>query len=641
MHKRLFVPLVGVLCGVLLLMNDWLDSPALNPTDTLIKKENSSSVRESMADTWDVTRLYPSEAAWREDIRRLAKEIPELSAYKGKLEDAGQLYTMLNKEEKMARTLEKAYVYAQLRFDTNTADPNAQRRLDEARQTAQKLALVASFAGPELAALSDARLAEMYRQEKRLERYKHYISELRKEKAHILPEREERLLALTGEAMGTASQAYRYLLDADLVFPPIEDGKGRKISLNRMNYAALMTSSDRELRRRTFEAVYGTYNQFRNTFASLLQGEVRKHIVYARARNYPSARYAALHTSDIPENVYDNLIATVRGRIHLLHRYATLRKKLLGVTTVHKYDLYMPLYQGIKKEYPLAEAKKMVRDGLAPLGPEYQKKLDQAFKNRWIDVYSRKGKTGGAYQTAVYGYPPYVLLNYHGQLDDVLTMAHELGHAMHSQYANEAQDYLDAEYDVFVAEVASTVNESLLLRGWIAQAKDPEEKAALLNRYLDAFQSTLFTQTLLAEFERDIHRAAERGETLTAEYLAQEYRKLVAAYYGPALTVDKHVGVEWTRIPHFYKNFYVYQYATGFSAATTLADGLLRGGERERERYLAFLKAGGSVPPLEALTQAGVNLRDPRVVSRALDVFEEALGELERLANELPTQKQA
>ncbi|GED13635.1 oligoendopeptidase F [Aneurinibacillus migulanus] len=632
MRRIWFGTLTGIVCVLLFLGQiDWFSASSLQAA--------AGQAQANTADTWDVSRLYPNEAAWQADIRHVEEEIGKLAAYKGKLANAKQLYAMLNQEESIMRKLEKAYTYAHLLFDTDTVNPENQRRLDKVRQVAQKLTLATSFTASELAAMDDAKLKKIYRQEKKLERYKRYIRELRKEKAHILSEKEERLLALTSEATGVAGQTYRYLLDSDLVFPAIQDINGKKVQINRTNYASLLTSPNRELRRRAFEATYGTYGQYQNTFASLLQGEVRKHIAYAKARNYPSARYAALHAADIPESVYDNVISTVRRRVTLLHRYAALRKKLLGLPAVHKYDLYVPLFPDKNREYSLDEAKTKVREGLAPLGPDYRRRLDEAFTNRWMDVYSRKNKTGGAYQTAVYGYPPYVLLNYHGRLDDVLTMAHELGHAMHSYYANETQDYLDAGYGVFVAEVASTVNESMLLRGWIAQAKEPEEKAALLNRYLDTFQGTLFTQTLLAEFERDIHRVAEAGETLTADYLAQQYRKLVGEYYGPSLVIDPLVGVEWARIPHFYKNFYVYQYATGFSAATVLADELLKGEGKAQEKYLDFLRTGGAKPSLDALAQAGVNLRDPHVISRALDVFEETLEELERLANELSKAK--
>jgi oligoendopeptidase F len=585
-------------------------------------------------DTWNLSRLYTSEEAWKRDVKRIGQEIPKLGTYKGKLDKPEQLYALLAHEEEVMKALEKVYVYAQLQFDTNTIDSRAQRRLHEARQLAQKLSLTTSFVGPEVMALDEKKLKHMYRQEERLAKYGRYINELRKEKAHILSEKEEWMLTLTGEAMRAAGQAYRHLLDSDLVFPSIKDKNGKTITLTRQNYVSFLTSPDRQVRKRAFEAVYGTYHQYRNTFASLLQGEVKKHVIYAQARKYPSARYAALHASYIPEDVYDNLIQTVHRRIHLLHRYAALRKKALGLPTLHKYDLYMPLIPGKKREYSLDEAKAMVHKGLAVLGSEYERKLKEAFANRWMDVYSRKGKISGAYQTAVYGYPPYVLLNYHGKLDDVLTMAHELGHAMHSYYANQTQNYLTAGYDIFVAEVASTVNESLLLRQWIQQADDKKEKARLLNRYLDTFQGTLFTQTMLAEFERDIHRDAERGEALTAENLSDKYRKLVEKYYGPAVTVDSLVGVEWARIPHFYRDFYVYQYATGFSAATALADRLLTGEGEKREQYITFLKAGGSQPPLDVLKQAGVDLRDPEVVSRALDVFEQSLNELERLMEE-------
>ncbi|MED0674292.1 oligoendopeptidase F [Aneurinibacillus thermoaerophilus] len=634
MRKKLLIPFAGMAVGVWLIVG----SGGLGvPTFRTAERATPPTLHErpAIADTWDLTRLYASSDAWQKDIQSIVREAALIASYKGKLDHAHHLYEALSKQEEASRKLEKAYVYAQLQFDTHTTDSIAQQRLHEARRTAQKLTLATSFIGPELARLDDKKLERMYHAEKKLVKYRRYISELRKERGHILSEKEEKLLALTGEAMGTAAQAYRFLLDTDLAFPSIKDEKGKSVPLTRERYVSFMTSPKQAVRRRAFEAVYGTYAQYGNTFASLLAGEVRRNVVYAQARRYPSARYAALHASDIPESIYDQLISTVRHRIHLLHRYTALRKKMLGLSALHKYDLYVPFIRGKKREYTLSEAKTMVREGLAPLGAEYQQKLEEAFRNRWMDVYSRKGKTGGAYQTAVYGYPPYVLLNYNGRLDDVLTMAHEMGHAMHSYYANKTQNYLNANYDIFVAEVASTVNESLLLRRWIEEAKDKKERAMLLNRYLDTFQGTLFAQTMFAEFERDIYQAAEKGEALTADDLVRRYRKLVAEYYGPALTLDPNVGYEWARVPHFYKNFYVYQYATGFSAATALADRLLHGGPEKREQYLAFLKAGGSAPPLDVLRKAGVDLRNPEVISRALDVFEQALNELEKLAQEV------
>ncbi|HBI02676.1 MAG TPA: oligoendopeptidase F [Paenibacillaceae bacterium] len=583
-------------------------------------------------DKWDLSRLYPSEEQWKKDIKKIEKKIPYFQSMKGKITSSpSAFYEFLIQYEETSKLVEKAYGYAHMQFDTNTTDSHYQEVMDQARQISQKLNVTTSFVVPEILAIDDKNLEQMMSKQKNLEKYRKFLTQIRKQKKHILSESEEKLLAGIGDVSSVPSRTYQYLVDSDLQFPKITIGKGQVVQLTASNYRSLLEDLSPYARKQAYMAVTGTYGQYKNTFASLLQGEVKNNIFYAQARNYQSARNASLSSSNIPEKVYDDLLTTVNKRISLLHRYTALRKKVLGLKELHKYDIYVPLTSQLKIQYPFTMAKEMVVKGLGPLGNDYTSMLSSAFKNRWIDVYSQKGKTSGAYQTAVYGYPPYVLLNYQSNLDDVLTLAHEMGHAMHSYYANQNQSYLNAGYDIFVAEVASTVNESLLLRQWIDQAKSKEEKLTLLNHYLDQFQNTLFIQTMFAEFEKEIYGAGEKGVPLTAEYISQVYSNLVKKYFGPSMVVDPEVGIEWARIPHFFRSFYVYQYATGFSAATSIADGLLKKKEGQQAKYLEFLKTGGAKDSLDALKIAGVDLSNPAVVSSALDVFEKTLNEYEKL----------
>lgn len=583
-------------------------------------------------DQWDLTRLYTSEEEWKNDIKKIEKKIPYFQSMVGKVASSPAVfYTYLTQYEETSKILEKAYGFAHLQFDTNTTNSHYQEMLDQARQTAQKLNIAISYFVPEILGIEENKLKQMLSQEKKLRKYERFLSEIRKQKKHVLSQPEEKLLAQVKDVSSVPSRTYQYLVDSDLQFPKVTIGKGQVVQLTASNYRTLLEDLSPYARKQAYLAVTGTYGQYKNTFASLLQGEVKNNIFYAQARNYKSARNASLSSSNIPEKVYDELLATVNKRLSLLHRYSALRKKVLGLKELHKYDIYAPLSEKLKIQYPFTMAKEMVEKGLSPLGKDYTDQLSSAFKNRWIDVYSQKGKTSGAYQSAIYGFPPYVLLNYQGSLDDVLTLAHEMGHGMHSYYANKNQSYFNAGYDIFVAEVASTVNESLLLRQWIERAKTKEEKLTLLNHYLDQFQNTLFIQTMFAEFENEIYRSAEKGVPLTADYISQVYSNLVKKYFGPSMVIDPEVGIEWARIPHFFRNFYVYQYATGFSAATAIADGLLKKKEGQQANYLEFLKTGGAKDSLEALKIAGVDLNNPTVVSSALDVFEKTLNEYEKL----------
>lgn len=583
-------------------------------------------------DQWDLSRLYSSEQEWKNDIKKIEKNIPYFQSMKGKVvSSAASFYEYLVQYEETGKLLEKVYGYAHLQFDTNTTNPRYQEMVDQARQVVQKLNIATSYFVPEILEIEDKKLKQVMNSESKLKTYERFLSQIRKQKKHVLSEPEEKLLARVRDVSSVPSRTYQYLVDSDLQFPKVTIGKGQVVQLTSSNYRTLLEDLSPYARKQAYLAVTRTYGQYKNTFASLLQGEVKNNIFYAQARNYKSAREASLSSAKIPEKVYDELLETVNKRLSLLHRYTALRKKVLGLNELHKYDIYVPLSNQLKIQYPFTMAKEMVEKGLSPLGKEYTSMLSSAFKNRWIDVYSQKGKTSGAYQSSIYGYPPYVLLNYQESLDDVLTLAHEMGHAMHSYYANKNQSYLNAGYDIFVAEVASTVNESLLLRQWIDKAKTKEEKISLLNHYLDQFQNTLFIQTMFAEFEKEIYQSAEKGVPLTAEYISQVYSNMSKKYFGPSMVIDPEVGIEWARIPHFFRSFYVYQYATGFSAATSIADGLLKNKAGHQEKYLEFLKTGGAKDSLEALKIAGVNLSNPDVVSSALDVFEKTLNEYEKL----------
>ena len=495
-----------------------------------------------------------------------------------------------------------------------------------------KQLVVLAFIVPEILSIDEEKLKGFLNEKEELKLYEHSLEEINLQRPHVLPAEQEALLAEASEALGASENTFGMLNNADLEFPSIKDENGEEVEVTHGRFTTFLESADPRVRRDAFKAVYETYGKFRNTFSSTLSGNVKKDNFYARVRNYSSARAAALSDNNIPESVYDNLVSTINEHLPLLHRYVKLRKRVLGLDELHMYDLYTPLVKDVKMEISYEEAKDMILKGLAPLGEEYVGILKEGFENRWVDVHENKGKRSGAYSSGAYGTNPYVLMNWQNNINNLFTLAHEFGHSVHSYYTRKTQPYPYGNYSIFVAEVASTTNESLLNDYLLNTIEDEQKRIYLLNHYLEGFRGTVFRQTMFAEFEHLIHQKAQNNEALTAESLTNDYYELNKKYYGTEdIIVDEEIGLEWSRIPHFYYNYYVYQYATGFSAAAALSKGILTEGDPAVERYIGFLKAGSSDYPIEVLKKAGVDMTSKKPVEDALKVFEEKLTELEQL----------
>ena len=581
---------------------------------------------------WDLEALYASTEEWERDFAAIEPMMKEFAAWKGRLaESAANFRAAIEAQDRCDRLAEKVYSFAHLRSDENTADNANRARVDRLEALFASLTPLEAWFEPEVMAIPDDRMAELLASPE-LAFYRRSIEELLREKEHILPEREEELLGMLSEVTGNSDKCFEMLNDADLTFGKVRGDDGRSAELTHGNYIRFMESPDRETRRRAFRRLYTRYREFRNTFAATLEGTVKRHTVSAKVRRYPSALAASLSGDEIPEKVYTDLIAAVRAKLPALFRYFELRRRVLKLDRLEMHDLYAPLLPACREEYSFRRAAELVRGALAPLGGEYCRDLERAFSERWIDAPQRKGKRSGAYSGGCYDSYPYVLLNYDRTLNDVFTLAHELGHSMHSFYSNRTQHFHYAGYRIFVAEVASTVNETLLFEHMLTQAKSKETRAFLYGHFADEIRGTIYRQTMFAEFELAIHRLAEEGTPLTADTLCDLYYRLNAEYQGPGVRTDRLIELEWARIPHFYYNFYVYKYATGMSAALALAAGIRSGDPAKREAYLAFLKSGDTKPVLELLRDAGVDLATPQPVSAALDYFGSIV---EKLGDEL------
>jgi oligoendopeptidase F len=582
--------------------------------------------------TWRLEDIFATDELWKEELSALQKDIPEISQFQGKLaESADTLFNLLTLQDKISERLGKLYTYAHMRYDQDTTNSHYQAMNSQAMSTYTQASSAMSFIVPEILAMEEGKVNSFLNEKEELRLYRKELDDITRMRPHVLSEREEALLAEASEALSASSQTFGMLNNADLEFPSIKDENGEELKLTHGRYIRFLESKDASVRKAAFEAMYGTYGKFKNTFASTLGGNIKNHNFSAKVRNYESARQAALNENRIPEEVYDNLIAAVHEKLPLLHRYTELRKKVLGVEELHMYDLYTPLVQNVKMDITYEEAKEHVLKGLAPLGEEYRSILEEGFANRWIDVEENKGKRSGAYSSGVYGTNPYILLNWQNNINNTFTLAHELGHSLHSYYTRKNQPFRYGNYSIFVAEVASTCNEALLNDYLLKNIEDEQEKLYILNHFLEGFRGTLFRQTMFAEFEHEIHIRAQRGEALTADYLTEIYYELNKKYFGDAIVVDQEIGLEWARIPHFYYNYYVYQYATGYSAATALANQILSEGQPAVDRYLNFLKSGSSDYPIEVLKKAGVDMTSKQPILDALAVFEEKLNEMERL----------
>ena len=586
-------------------------------------------------DTWALEDLYPSDEAWERELGSLSEDQTFLASFAGRLGQSGQtLCAFLERMEQVSAKEELLGNYCMRKADQDTRNATYQAMSGRFMSAAVALDAACSFETPEIMAISDEQMETFYASEPKLERFSRYLTDLRRRKAHVLTPAEERLLAAAGEMANAPDNIYGAFADADITFPDAVDAAGKKHPLTQGTFVACEESSDRVLRKSAYENLYHSFGSFRNTAAAVLNAQGKQLKFFADARKYPSTLDAALDRTNVPASVYLNLIEAVHQNMDKLHRYVRLRKKLLGVDELHFYDVYTPLLPDVDKKIPFAQAKQTVYEALAPLGEDYRAILKEGFENRWIDVYENTGKRGGAYSagTAVH---PYVLLNYSGTLDSQFTLAHEMGHALHSYLSNKHQNPIDADYVIFVAEVASTCNEALLMQHLLGKTTDKKERAYLINHFLDQFKGTLYRQTMFAEFELIIGRMIGEGRTLTADVLCQEYKKLNELYYGPDMVVDDEIAMEWARIPHFYYNYYVFQYATGYSAAIALSQRILTAGEPAVQDYLGFLSGGCSKSPIELLKGAGVDMTTPAPINQALKLFGELLDEMEALTEAL------
>ena len=582
-------------------------------------------------DTWALEDLYASDAAWEQELETLSEDEKELTAFAGKLgECAENLYDYLEKTEKVNAKAELLANYCMRKADQDTREAACQAMVGKFMSVIVGLSAATSFETPEIMAITEETMDIFYAVCPKLERYRRYLTDLRRRKDHVLSPAEEKLLAAAGEMAQAPDNIYGMFADADITFPDAMDADGNPHPLTQGTFVPYQESPDRGLRKSAYENLYHTFAGFKNTAAAMLNAQNKQLKFFAEARKYPNAFEASLDRTNVPTSVYLNLIEAVHRNFDKMHRYVRLRKKLLGVDELHFYDVYTPLVADVDKKIPYEQAKQTVYDALAPLGDDYRKVLKEGFDNRWIDVYQNEGKRSGAYSAGA-AVHPYVLLNYTGTLDSQFTLAHEMGHALHSYYSNKTQNPIDSDYVIFVAEVASTCNEALLMEYLLGKTTDKKERAYLINHFLEQFKGTLYRQTMFAEFELNIGRMVAEGKTLTADVLCTEYRRLNEAYFGPDMVVDDEIAMEWARIPHFYYNYYVFQYATGYSAAIALSRRILAEGESAVKDYLNFLSGGCSRSPIDLLKGAGVDMTSPAPVEQALSLFGTLLDEMEAL----------
>ena len=585
-------------------------------------------------DTWKLEDMIESPEKFEELMDGVEERIQEYEAYREKLGNSAEyLKNYLTYDESVDETLSLLYAYAMQRRDQDTSVSENQALVSRVQSLAVKAMAASSFADPEILSIPDEKMAEFLASPE-LAHYKKQLERLLAKKAHRLSEKEEAILAAASEISGTPSSVFALFNNADLKFEPVKDENGELVDVTHARYGKLIESRDRDVREAAFHSLYASYRQFANTVAANYEGNVKQGNFYARTRKYPSARAMYLAGNEIPEKVYDNLIESVHNALPLMHRYMKFRKSYMNVSELHMYDLYVPLTEDYEKTYTYKEAQELILKALKPLGEEYLNLLRTGFENRWIDVYENEGKRSGAYSNSAYGVHPYVLMSFNGNIDSVFTLAHEMGHSLHSWYSNHTQPFTYAEYRLFVAEVASTCNEALLIRYLLKHAKEKEEKIFLLNYFLDQFKGTVFRQTMFAEFEKRIHEKMAEEGTLTADGISELYLSINKEYFGPDMISDPQIALEWARIPHFYTPFYVYQYATGFSAAIAISSKILAGEPGIVEKYKQFLSGGCSMDPIDLLKICGVDMTKPEPVEEALDVFASYVEELEKLTAE-------
>ena len=586
-------------------------------------------------DTWDLSTIFETDQKWEEELALLTEDTKEAASLEGHLLDSAK--SLLNITERyldLSRRLEKLYVYAHMKNDQDTRVAKYQEYYAKAMTLYSQLDQVFSFYEPEFMAITEEQYQNFLAEEPKLQPYKHFFDKLLQNKEHVLSQREEELLAGAGEIFGAASETFAILDNADIVFPFVKDEDGNEVQLSHGVYMRLVESKNREVRRGAYEALYSTYEQYQHTYAKTLQTNVKVQNYRAKVRNYKSAREAALAANFVPESVYDNLVSAVRKHLPLLHRYLSLRSKILGIPDLKMYDVYTPL-SSVEYSFTYEEALKKAEEALAVLGEDYLSRVKRAFSERWIDVYENQGKRSGAYSGGSYDTNAFMLLNWQDNLDNLFTLVHETGHSMHSSYTRETQPYVYGDYSIFLAEIASTTNENILTEKLLQEVQDDATRFAILNNFLDGFRGTVFRQTQFAEFEHAIHQADQNGEVLTSEFLNNLYADLNQEYYGLSKEDNPQIQYEWARIPHFYYNYYVYQYSTGFAAASALAEKIVHGSQDDRNRYIDYLKAGKSDYPLNIMRKAGVDMEKEDYLNDAFAVFERRLDEFEALVEKL------
>ena len=580
---------------------------------------------------WKMEDVYQNESDWENDKNRVTGLFEELKRKKGTItKDYESFKSTISLMNELEIITERVYFYANQKFHEDLGNGKYQKMSDEASELLNNFCAASSFVEPEFL---DAReeVVNNYLDNEDMKEYKHYFHDLFRQKEHILSSEKEEILAMTQNFSNGSYDIFSVFNNVDLKFGKVKDADGKEILLTHGNYSTFMESEDRKVRCQAFKALYKPYKDFKNTVAAVYINKLKKDSFYSKVRKYTSSRQMYLDGNNIPEKVYDNLVKVVDENLDKLHKYISLRKKVFGYDEVHMYDVYAPMVKDVNKHIEYEEAKEIVLKGLEPLGDEYLELLREGFDNRWIDVYENEGKRSGAYSWSTYGIHPYVLLNYQPDLNSVFTLAHEMGHALHSYYSNSNQTYTNAQYKIFVAEVASICNESLLIHYLINNAEDKQEKAFLINHFLEQFRTTLFRQTMFAEFEMLVHSMADRGEALNSDVLCEIYGDLNRKYFGEDIIIDDEIKMEWARIPHFYTSFYVYQYATGFSAAIALSKKIMEEGEPAVEKYKKFLKSGCSDYPIEILKAAGVDLSEETPLANAMDMFGGLLDEFEKL----------
>ncbi len=583
---------------------------------------------------WDLTKIYKDEKEWQKDFDDVKEKILKVLEYKDSfLSNGKKLYEYLKYDEEVSRKLEKIYYYAHLNYDADTLDEKYKVMTNKVSDLFTKYNELSSFVVPEILKLDEEKLNTFYKEEEKLEDYRFSIENIYRFKNHTLDEEKEKMLSNLSKCLSNPEETYEALTDSDFEYDYITDEKGNKVKFNESNYSLFIKSKDRSVRKRAFEMLHNKYKKYIRTITSTYKGKVETNVVLAKIRNYDSAISASLYSDNVSVDIYNNLIKVVNDNMDVLYDYYDLKREILSLDRLHMYDTYVEIINKIDKKYSFDEAKEIVMEALSILGDKYIKNLKKAFDEKWIDIYHSKGKRSGAYSSGNFDVNPYVLLNFEGTLNDVSTLAHELGHSMHTYLSCKNNPYQYSSYEIFVAEVASTVNELLLANYMLKNSKNKEEKLAVINHILDLYKATLYRQTMFAEFEKETHKLREKGEVLTSDLLSNTYYNLVKKYFGPNVLCDDLIKYEWARIPHFYYNFYVYKYATGISAASYIVDGILNNKEGALENYIKFLKSGGSMYPLDELKIAGVNLNSESVILSAIKTFEKYLKEFKDIYN--------